>query len=396
MSVTFKRAARRRRARRARQRRRRHRGRARRPGGDNRHGQGRRGHRGTADRARTSSTKGLGHAADRRRRADLIRARDGSPDVVLCGDAGTSRCRSAGRRPKCETVDEGGRRRLVRGETALVHPSRRLRPAPARRHRFFDMRETVRIPVRSTIDATAGPCSSPATRTRSGARQRAIASRGPSRCARRLRRPRVAAPSPRARLPRLPGRGGRSLSGRDDRRRRVRLDRSAARQVEVQGALQLERAAEGHRLGDPDRCDGTHTTVLRARCASTISVATATCRRAGWSTWACPSRAPRRLGRWRALGSSPHGRPDDLRVGRRPRGVRALARHLLRPRRGRRPARARVRRRGHRRAPRARHDWWCEVMGGPADYTDARSAATSTCSPSIAAWRSRPSSGCVS
>ena len=39
--------------------------------------------------------------------------------------------------------------------------------------------------------------------------------------------------------------------------------------------------------------------------------------------------------------------------------------------------------------------WWSEVMvaGGT---TPRRSAATSTCSPSTAAWRSRPSSGCGS
>ena len=47
---------------------------------------------------------------------------------------------------------------------------------------------------------------------------------------------------------------------------------------------------------------------------------------------------------------------DDLRMGRRAGGVRALAERVLRPRRGRRAARAGLRRAGDRGAPRPRHD----------------------------------------
>ena len=39
--------------------------------------------------------------------------------------------------------------------------------------------------------------------------------------------------------------------------------------------------------------------------------------------------------------------------------------------------------------------WWCEVMGART-RTRASTAATSTCSPSTAAWPSRPTSGCAS
>ncbi len=37
--------------------------------------------------------------------------------------------------------------------------------------------------------------------------------------------------------------------------------------------------------------------------------------------------------------------------------------------------------------------WWCEVMGGPAGRTPSIRAATSTCWPSTAGSRSRPSCG---
>jgi hypothetical protein len=39
--------------------------------------------------------------------------------------------------------------------------------------------------------------------------------------------------------------------------------------------------------------------------------------------------------------------------------------------------------------------WWCEVMGGPPEYTDGR-AATNTCSAATSVWRSLPSSVSVS
>ncbi len=64
------------------------------------------------------------------------------------------------------------------------------------------------------------------------------------------------------------------------------------------------------------------------------------------------------------------GHPDDLRVGRRPRGVRPLARPLLRPGGGRRPARAGVRGHGVGGAPGARDRLVGEVMGGPPVYTE--------------------------
>ena len=58
--------------------------------------------------------------------------------------------------------------------------------------------------------------------------------------------------------------------------------------------------------------------------------------------------------------STPHGRPaaDDLRVGRRPRRLRALAQRLLRPRRGGRPARAGVRGLGDREHREHVTTWW--------------------------------------
>ena len=196
---------------------------------------------------------------------DLIRARDGSPDVVLCGDGGDlALVDRQDTVRECETVDTGGRRRLVRGETALVRPE----PAGFELRlpggtRFFDMRETVKVPLRSTIDATAGPVQLSTARTRSGARQRAIAQQGVF----TLRQTSGARPRTRLLLRGTFSRTCRAAAagraaGRQDKRRRVRLQIGKPRgRWEVHGAYSSS-AAEGTAWVTEDRCDGTHTTVL--------------------------------------------------------------------------------------------------------------------------------------
>ena len=184
---------------------------------------------------------------------DLIRARDGAPDVVLCwGRRGPRARRPAGHGPGVRDRRHGRAAAARARETALVRPE----PAGFELRlpggtRFFDMRETVKVPLRSTIDATAGPVQLSTARTRSGARQRAIAQQGNF----TLRQ--TSGARPRTRLL-LRGTFSRTCRGRGVRSRsrptgqappRAAGDRQAAGQVGGPGRVQLERCRRD-RLGD--------------------------------------------------------------------------------------------------------------------------------------------------
>jgi hypothetical protein len=111
---------------------------------------------------------------------DLVRARDGNADNVTCGDGGDLAV--VDRRDTvrgCETVDRGGRRRLVVGISALVRatqPQFGLRLPDG--SRFFTLEEAVKIPMASTINPRAGDVQLATARNSAGARQEISASGG--------------------------------------------------------------------------------------------------------------------------------------------------------------------------------------------------------------------------
>jgi Ca2+-binding RTX toxin-like protein len=197
--------------------------------------------------------------------SDLIRARDGNADVVTCGDDGDLAI--VDRRDTtrdCETVDGGGKRRLVVGRSALVNPTQPqfgLRLPDARR--FFSLTEAVKIPIGSTIDPQAGEVQVATARNRAGARQIASVSAGRFTVRqggdqRPVTELRLAGGSPRCRG----SSGGRGMAKRPpppklavDLLKNKRTVRYA-----VRGDYSLA-AATGTAWVTEDRCDGTLTRV---------------------------------------------------------------------------------------------------------------------------------------
>jgi Ca2+-binding RTX toxin-like protein len=104
---------------------------------------------------------------------DLIQARDGDSDRVDCGDDGDLAI--VDRRDTvrdCKWVDRGGKRRLVVGDSALVRPSQvpfGLRLPNG--HRYFQLDDSLKFPVGSTIDARDAAVRLATARNRNGARQ---------------------------------------------------------------------------------------------------------------------------------------------------------------------------------------------------------------------------------
>jgi Ca2+-binding RTX toxin-like protein len=110
---------------------------------------------------------------------DLIRARDGDRDRVDCGDDGDLAI--VDRRDTvrdCRWTDTGGRRRLVVGRSALVVGSDfkyRLPDAT----RYFQLEDSLKFPVGSTIDARDGAVRLATARNSDGARQEVSILGGP-------------------------------------------------------------------------------------------------------------------------------------------------------------------------------------------------------------------------
>jgi Ca2+-binding RTX toxin-like protein len=112
---------------------------------------------------------------------DLVQARDGRADVVACGEEGDLAI--VDRRDTvrgCETVDRGGKRRLVVGDSALVRPSQvpfGLRLPNG--HRYYQLEDSLKFPIGSTIDARNGAVRLATARNRNGARQEISVLGGP-------------------------------------------------------------------------------------------------------------------------------------------------------------------------------------------------------------------------
>ena len=157
---------------------------------------------------------------------DLIRARDGAPDVVLCGDGGDlALVDRQDTVRECETVDDGrAAAARARGDRAGAARARRLRTAPARRHPVLRHARDRQGPPALDDRRDRRPVQLSTARTRSGARQRAIAQQGTF----TLRQTSGARPRTRLLLRGTFSRTCRAAAsgraaGRQDKRRRVRL-----------------------------------------------------------------------------------------------------------------------------------------------------------------------------
>ena len=207
-------------------------------GGRHAHGQGRRGHRG---RGPGEDLVDGGPQADHRTPAATSPISSGHatarPTWSSAGTAGPRARRSAGHRPRVRAVDEGGRRRLrARERPRSCDPSRTASncacpAAPgsstcARPSRSPCIRRSMR--PRGAVGHRANPCGRLPTGDRPA---------GDLHAAPDVWRPSSdAAPAPRHVLPRLPGLcWGSGSAGRDDKRRRVRLDISPSRWRQVGG-----------------------------------------------------------------------------------------------------------------------------------------------------------------
>jgi hypothetical protein len=194
---------------------------------------------------------------------DLLAARDGLGEVVACGDGGDLAIADVidAVRPDCERVDRGERRRPPLGRAALARPANgivTLRLPHARR--FVPLRRTTEIPLRSTLDASAGTVSVVTTKVRGGTVQAALLRRG----AFIVYQARVRRPFTELRLTggnfavcRVPGRGRTSARARTlwthigNRRGKYR----------VRGRYSVG-SAFGTTWLTTDRCDGTLTRVV--------------------------------------------------------------------------------------------------------------------------------------
>ena len=111
---------------------------------------------------------------------DLIWARDGDTDSVDCGDDGDLAIVDARDNVQhCTWIDQGGKRRLTAGRSALVRAARSqfgLRLPVGQR--FYKLKEPVKIPIGSTIDAREGVVRLATARNSTGARQEISVSRG--------------------------------------------------------------------------------------------------------------------------------------------------------------------------------------------------------------------------
>jgi Ca2+-binding RTX toxin-like protein len=207
--------------------------------------------------------------------SDLMRARDGDADVVDCGD--DVDLAIVDRRDTvrdCETVDRGGKRRLVVGRLALVRPAQRsfgLRLPGAQR--FFELAEDIKIPIASTIDAREGEVRVATARNRAGARQEISVSAGVF----SLRQDIGRRPVTVLRLTggnfrdcgrsSTRGKGAQAPEDRPGRRLRTRLDKEKRGRVKVRGRYSIG-ADYGTEWLTEDRCDGTLTRVK----SGTVSV----------------------------------------------------------------------------------------------------------------------------
>jgi Ca2+-binding RTX toxin-like protein len=202
---------------------------------------------------------------------DVIMARDGVRDVADCGrgqDLAIVDDQDAV--IGCDTVDGPGARRLIVGRYALVRPDGRFGLRLPHGSRYFQLAETVKIPIGSAVDPKAGVVRLATARNRAGARRAVSVSAGRF----TVRQRRGERPVTKLRLAgSLPGcRGsdsGRATAKRAARKLRVDAGKNPPRgrnrrrgyRVQVVGRFSIG-ASTGTEWITEDSCDGTLTTVL--------------------------------------------------------------------------------------------------------------------------------------
>jgi hypothetical protein len=196
---------------------------------------------------------------------DLIRARDGNRDVVACGDDEDIAITDPEDQVRdCETEDQGGRRTLSAGRTALVTPTRGgfgLQPPEGRR--WFVLSETLKIPVGSTINATDGEVRVTAAGGRAGRRQTIFASGGKFSLRQRRGGRSGAELRLKGRVGKCPRPAGRPQGAamQDEPKPRLKTQIvKAKKRFKVRGKYSIG-AARGTVWWTEERCDGTLTRV---------------------------------------------------------------------------------------------------------------------------------------
>jgi Ca2+-binding RTX toxin-like protein len=193
---------------------------------------------------------------------DVLRARDGSRDLVSCGEGADLAI--VDRRDTvrdCNYVDRGRRRRPPLGRAARVEPMRgtvRLQLPGA--SRFVPLREAVEVPIGSTLDARKGTVSVVTTKRRGGAVQEGRFRGGPF----TVRQRRVARPVTQLRLTRVRSATCRgSTRGRANARVRLvaRIAKKRRGSTQVRGRYSVG-GSYGTTWLTEDRCDGTLTRVM--------------------------------------------------------------------------------------------------------------------------------------
>jgi Ca2+-binding RTX toxin-like protein len=193
---------------------------------------------------------------------DIVWARDGERDRVNCGDDGDLAV--VDRRDTvrdCKWTDTGGRRRLVVGRSALVvgrHFKYRLPDG----QRYYELEDSLKFPVGSTIDARPGAVRVATARNRDGARQEISILGGPF----SVRQEPGKRPTTDLRLVGKPRGCARSASGpRAPTDARVpkldmRTDAGKRSRYRVKGKHSIG-APKGTSWVTEERCDGTFTRV---------------------------------------------------------------------------------------------------------------------------------------
>jgi Ca2+-binding RTX toxin-like protein len=195
---------------------------------------------------------------------DLVWARDGDTDAVDCGDDGDLAIVDRGDVVRgCKWIDQGGKRRLTVGRSALVRAVRSefgLRLPVGQR--FYKLEDPVKIPIGSTIDAREGEVWLGTARNSKGARQEISVSRGVF----SVRQKSGKRPVTELRLVGSLAACGRSATVRRApknqpvRRLATRVDKREPGKYRVRGRYSIG-AATGTAWVTEERCEGTFTRV---------------------------------------------------------------------------------------------------------------------------------------
>jgi hypothetical protein len=206
--------------------------------------------------------------------ADLVQARDGQKDDVACADGSDLAIADdhGDKLIECETVDRPSTRRVALGRYAIVRAGESYGLRLPQGHRFYPLKEELKIPIGSTIDPEAGVVRLSTARNRRGGRQVASVSAGRFTVRQQRGRRTVTTLRLAGRLPHCPRsstrRGKAKAAAGPSRKLHVnvkhRRGRKKTRRVNYRvGGRYSIAGSYGTEWTTEDRCDGTLTTVLR-------------------------------------------------------------------------------------------------------------------------------------